>query len=225
MPPDIRVLDDPASVAAERLAAVSGNVVITGGSTPRRAYELVAKQRGRWDDVELWFSDERCVPADHEHSNYAMASKALGRTEGIRRMEGELGPARGATTYEEQLRVHFGEGPPRFDLMLLGLGPDAHICSLFPGDDALGERERWVVGVDSPGMAPLVARITLTLPVVNAARELIFLVTGEEKADAVARCLSGRPDLGAPGSLVQPEGEVTWLLDPGAAARVEGRAR
>jgi 6-phosphogluconolactonase len=221
----IEVVDDPAAAAADRLSAATGNVVITGGSTPRKAYELVAEQRSSWDDIELWFSDERCVPADHEHSNYAMASKALGRTDGLHRMCGELGPGRGAATYEEELRSQFGDELPRFDLMLLGLGPDAHTCSLFPGDDALGERERWVVGVDSPGMAPLVARITLTLPVVNAARELIFLVTGEEKADAVARCLSGRADPGAPGSLVEPEGSVTWLLDAAAAARVEGHAR
>ena len=221
----IEILDDPAAEAAARLVRASGNVVITGGSTPRRAYELAAEQRSSWDGVELWFSDERCVPADHEHSNYAMASRALGRTEGLHRMQGELGPGRGAATYEEELQARFGDELPRFDLMLLGLGPDAHTCSLFPGDDALGERERWVVGVDSPGMAPLVARITLTLPVVNAARELIFLVTGEEKADAVARSLSGRADPGAPDSLVKPEGTVTWLLDPAAAARVEGRSR
>ena len=83
--------------------------------------------------------------------------------------------------------------------MLLGLGPDAHICSLFPGDDALGERERRVVGVETPGMAPLVSRITLTLPVVNATRQIVFLVTGEDKADAVARAFSGRPDPRAAG--------------------------
>jgi 6-phosphogluconolactonase len=103
-------------------------------------------------------------------------------------------------------------------LILLGLGPDAHICSLFPGADALGERERPVVGVETPGMAPLLSRITFTLPVVNAARQIVFLVTGEDKADAVGRAFSGRRDPTAPASLV--EGEVTVLLDEGAARRL-----
>jgi 6-phosphogluconolactonase len=98
------------------------------------------------------------------------------------------------------------------------MGPDVHICSLFPGDDALGERERPVVGVETPGMAPLVARITLTLPIVNASKQIVFLVTGEDKADAVAKAFSGRRDPMAPASLV--EGNVTVLLDEGAARRL-----
>ena len=98
------------------------------------------------------------------------------------------------------------------------MGPDAHICSLFPSDDALGERERRAVGVETPGMAPLVARITLTLPVVNSAGEIYFLVTGEDKAEAVKRVFAGPPDPRAPGSLV--EGNVAALLDPAAAARL-----
>ena len=104
--------------------------------------------------------------------------------------------------------------------MLVGLGPDAHICSLFPGDSALGERERLAVGVETPGMAPLVSRVTLTLPVVNAARELVFLVTGEDKADAVARAFGGARDPSAPGSLVEPQGSATLIADAEAAARL-----
>ena len=130
-------------------------------------------------------------------------------------MQGELGPHDGAAAYERELDE---SGPEVFDLMLLGLGPDAHICSLFPSDEALGERRRRVFGVETPGMAPLVPRITLTLPVVNATNRKVFLVTGEDKADAVARAFSGRPDPRAPGSLVQ--GEVTVLLDQAAAARL-----
>jgi 6-phosphogluconolactonase len=131
-------------------------------------------------------------------------------------MRGELGPEDGAAAYEHEL----GElGPGALDLILLGVGPDAHICSLFPGDDALGERERLVVGVETPGMAPLVARITLTLPSVNASRRIVFLVTGEDKADAVARVFSGRRDPAAPGSLVEG-GDVVALLDHAAAARL-----
>ena len=105
-----------------------------------------------------------------------------------------------------------------FDLILLGMGPDAHTCSLFPGDDALAERERRVVGVDQPGMAPLVARITLTLPVVNAAKAAVFLVTGADKAEAVARAFAGPPDPRAPASLV--EGAVTLVCDPAAASEL-----
>jgi 6-phosphogluconolactonase len=130
-------------------------------------------------------------------------------------MRGELGPEDGATAYENELAEF---GPDALDLILLGVGPDGHICSLFPGDDALGERERCVVGVETPGMAPLIARITLTLPVVNASREIVFLVTGEDKAEAAQRVFSGPPDPRTPGSLV--EGNVRALLDPAAAARL-----
>jgi 6-phosphogluconolactonase len=224
MEPDLRVVEDPAGEAAERLVAASGHVVLTGGSSPRVAYERAAAARPHWGGVDFWFTDERCVPPDHEHSNYGMAAKALlDGAEGSvpHRMEGELGPREGAAAYERELDGTFGEGTPAFDLMVLGLGPDAHICSLFPGADELGERERRVVGVETPGMAPLVSRITLTLPVVNAAREQLFLVTGEDKADAVARAFSGPPDPRAPGSLVRPEnGTLTVLLDSAAAARL-----
>jgi 6-phosphogluconolactonase len=215
------VSEDPAGAAAERLAAVGGHVVVTGGSTPRAAYERVAELRRDWSGVTLWFTDERCVPPDHEHSNYAMVKAALLDRTGAeaRRMPGELGPDRGAEAYARELRDTFGEGIPTFDFVLLGLGPDGHTCSLFPNDPALGERERAVVGVATPGMAPLVARITLTLPVVNASREVVFLVTGEEKAEAVHRVFAGPPDPAAPGSLVEAK-SVTLICDPPAAARL-----
>jgi 6-phosphogluconolactonase len=226
--PDLRVLDDPAQAAAELLAEVSGHVVLTGGSTPKVAYERAAELRPDWSGAEIWFTDERCVAPDHEQSNYRMAERALlDRVEGAHahRMKGELGPREGAADYEEQLRESFGDGLPELDFVLLGLGPDAHVCSLFPGADALGERERTVVGVETPGMAPLVSRITLTLPVVNAARRVVFLVAGEDKADAMARAFSGHADPSAPGSLVQPErGELVVLCDRAAATRLEDRA-
>jgi 6-phosphogluconolactonase len=218
MQPDFQISDDPPGAACELLVASEGHVVITGGSTPRIAYERAAQRRADWSGVEFWFTDERCVPPDHEHSNYRMAERALlSRVGGVtaHRMQGELGPEDGAREYERELDE---SGPEAFDLMLLGLGPDAHICSLFPGHDTLGERERRVVGEDTPGMAPLVPRITLTLPAVNAARRKVFLVTGEDKAEAVARAFAGRPDPHAPGSLV--DGEVTVLLDEAAAARL-----
>jgi 6-phosphogluconolactonase len=212
------VSDDPAGAAAALLVETGGHVCITGGSTPRKAYERVAAERPDWSGVEVWFTDERCVPPDHEHSNFRMANEALlSRVSGatVHRMQGELGPPRGADEYERE----FAEAArPTFDLILLGIGPDAHICSLFPGDDALAETERAAVGVETPGMAPLVPRITLTLPVVNASRQIVFLVTGEDKADAVAVAFSGRRDLRAPASLV--EGNATVLLDQAAARRL-----
>jgi 6-phosphogluconolactonase len=216
--PDFQVSDDPAGAAVALLGEASGELCITGGSTPKAAYERLAARRDDWSGVGFWFTDERCVPPDHEHSNFRMADEALlSRAAGatVHRMKGELGPAEGAAEYA---REYEAAGEPSFDLILLGLGPDAHTCSLFPGDDALGERERPVVGVETPGMAPLVARITFTLPVVNAARRIVFLVAGADKADAVGRAFSGRRDPMAPGSLV--EGEVTVLLDEGAAQRL-----
>jgi 6-phosphogluconolactonase len=216
---DFQVSADPAGAAAELLVAVEGQLCITGGSTPKKAYGRAAGERRDWSAVEVWFTDERCVPPDHEHSNFRMANEALlSRAEGatVHRMKGELGPSRGAAEYERELEA---AGRPAFDLILLGIGPDAHTCSLFPGDPALGERERPVVGVETPGMAPLVPRITLTLPVVNASQRIVFLVTGEDKADAVARAFSGRRDPMAPASLVEGQ-EVTVLLDEAAAARL-----
>jgi 6-phosphogluconolactonase len=218
MRPEFEISDDPAGTACELLVASGGHVVVTGGSTPRTAYERAAERRADWSGIEFWFTDERCVPPEHEHSNYGMAERALfSKIERatVHRMQGELGPHDGAAAYERELDE---AGPDAFDLMLLGLGPDAHTCSLFPGDDALGERERKVVGVETPGMAPLVPRITLTLPVVNGARRKFLLVTGEDKADAVARAFSGRPDPRAPASLL--DGELTVLLDPAAAGRL-----
>jgi 6-phosphogluconolactonase len=216
--PEIQVIDDPAGAVAELLAGASGHVVLTGGSTPRSAYERAAAMRPDWSGVGVWFTDERCVPPDHEQSNFRMVSAALlERVDGasVHRMRGELGPHDGAAAYERELAE---SGPETFDFMLLGLGPDAHTCSLFPNDDALGERERPVVGVETAGMAPLVSRITLTLPVLNATRQVVFLITGEDKADAVARAFSGRPDPRAPASLV--EGSPRVLMDAAAAARL-----
>jgi 6-phosphogluconolactonase len=223
--PDIQVVENPAAVVAELMVQAAGagrQIVLTGGSTPRVAYELAAEMDADWSRATFWFGDERCVPPEHEHSNYAMADRALLskiRPAGVHRMRGELGPEEGARDYAAQLSEAFGDGIPELDWLLLGLGPDAHCASLFPGHDALGERERSVVGVETPGMAPLVSRITLTLPVLNAAREVIFLVTGEDKAEAVARAFGGlRPGPEAPASLVRPvQGTLTVVLDQAAA--------
>jgi 6-phosphogluconolactonase len=227
------VTEDPAGAAAERLVAAAQNgahVALAGGSTPRAAYERAAAMDVDWSSATLWFGDERCVPPDHEHSNYRMTKEALlerisGGQPAVKRMEGERGPNEGADRYERALFDSFGEGVPRLDLLLLGIGPDAHTASLFPGAAALGERERQAVGEDTPGMAPLVSRITLTLPIMNAAREVLFLISGEDKAEAVARSFSGAADPSAPASLVQPDpGTLTVLLDAEAARLLEASA-
>lgn len=228
MRPRVQGLDDPAAAAAEllaRRASAGGQIALAGGSTPRAAYEHAAELEADWSCATLWFGDERCVPPDHEHSNYGMAKRALldrlRDRPRVERMEGELGPHEGAARYESRLRERLGD-EPRLDLVLLGLGPDAHTASLFPRDPALSERERLVVGVDVPGMAPLVPRITLTLPAIAAAASVVFLVAGEDKAEAVARAFGGRSSPDAPASLVAPAGgELVVLCDAAAASRLE----
>ncbi len=230
---EIAVVDDPAAAAAERIAAVvrrGGQIALAGGSTPRRAYELLAAMDLDWSRCELWLGDDRCVPPDHQHSNFKMVSEELvdrlpvcHRPPGWHRIRGELGPEAAADAFEAELRATFPADVelPVFDLILLGIGPDAHTASLFPGDAALSERERWAVGVETPGMAPLVPRVTLTLPVLDAAREVLLLISGADKADAVARAFGDAPGPDAPASLVRPErGALTVLLDESAAARL-----
>jgi 6-phosphogluconolactonase len=226
---DTLVLEDPAAEAAERIAAAAsagGQIVLTGGSAPRPAYERLAAMGVDWSGCTLWFGDERCVPPDDERSNFGMVRDALldrlaGEAVDVRRIAGELGPDEGAAAYERELRQSFGEEIPRFDLLLLGLGPDGHCASLFPGHPALEERERLAVGVARAGLAPWVARVTLTLPVLNAARQVVFLVTGADKAAAVERAFSGQPDPRTPASLVAPtSGTLTVLIDRSAAQRL-----
>jgi len=226
----VTVVEDVAGAAAERIAetvGAGGHIALSGGSTPRAAHERVSRMDLDWARTSLWFGDERAVAPDHEHSNYAMAKASLlDRIQGdhpeVHRIQGELGHERAADAYQAELDEAFGGAePPAIDLLLLGLGPDAHCASLFPGDGALGERERWVVGVQSPGMPPLVSRVTVTLPVLNAAREVVFLISGADKAEAVARAFGDAPWPDAPASLVRPDpGRLTILLDPPAAARL-----
>ncbi len=223
---DIDVVADAAeaaSVVAERLAEqarAGGHVVLTGGSTPRRAYELAAKLEPDWSRVELWWGDERCVPPDDERSNYGMTKAALlDRLEhgpvAVHRMQGELGRDDAVTEYRHELA-----GVGAFDLVLLGLGPDGHVASLFPGFPTLDVTNRDVVGTVA-GHEPFVDRITLTLPRLCATHELLFLVTGGNKADAVARALAGKPSRATPGSLARAtEGPTRAILDRAAAAEL-----
>jgi 6-phosphogluconolactonase len=211
----IEVLDDPAEAVADLLVRADGDIVVTGGSSPRRAYELAAERRADWSGVTVWFTDERCVPPDHEYSNFAMAEEALfSRLEQpprVMRMQGELGPEQGAAAYAAQL------GDDRqFALLLLGLGPDAHTASLFPNRPEKDVRDRLVVGVPEAGMEPYVPRISLTLPAINAARQTVFLVTGDSKVEAVRRAFGDPADPESPAAHVRP---VTVYLDPAAAGR------
>ena len=212
---NIEVLDDPAEAVADLLVQASGDIVLTGGSSPQKAYELAAARRSDWSDVTIWFTDERAVPPDHELSNFAMADKALfSRLETpprVQRMKGELGPDDGAAAYAAEL----GDDP-QFELMLLGLGPDAHIASLFPGKPEKHVTDRLVVAVPEAGMEPYVPRISLTLPAINSAKQAVFLVTGANKQEAVQRAFGDEPDPESPGAHVRP---VTVYLDAAAAGR------
>jgi 6-phosphogluconolactonase len=219
----IEVVDDPSAVVADLLvdaAGAGGHLVITGGSSPRAAYERAAARGADWSGVTVWFSDERCVPPDHEWSNFRMTDEALlsrlDHPPQVLRMEGERGPEEGAAAYEAELR----EREARFDLVLLGLGPDAHTASLFPGKPEATAVDRLVVGVPEAGMEPYVPRISLALPALNAARHVVYLVTGADKAPAVARAFGDPPDPSSPAAHVRPAGELTVLLDPAAAAQL-----
>jgi 6-phosphogluconolactonase len=225
---ELQVVEDPASVCAgelERAAASGGHIVLTGGSTPRAAYEAVSKDG--WDDVVLWFGDERCVPPEDPRSNFRMAREALldpiaaaGGTPTVHRMDGELGPGAGADQYEGLVKA---AGHPSFDLLLLGIGPDGHTASLFPGQQTLAVRDRWVVGVDQAGHEPFVPRISFTLTALGAARRIILLATGASKADAVAAAFGPKatPSAHVPASiLAEVADDVVVLLDPAAAAKL-----
>jgi 6-phosphogluconolactonase len=226
---DVRVLDDPAQAAADLIvqhAEAAHHVALTGGSTPRVAYERAATAPIRWAAATLWFGDDRCVPPDDERSNYRLAKESLldnlqGDPPTVYRIEGELGPDPGAAAYAARLQEVFGEGTPSLDLVLLGLGSDGHCASLFPGKPEVQERDRLVVGVPEPGLEPFVPRVSFTLPLINAAREVVFLVTGSGKADAMARAFGGDPDPAVPSSLVAPaSGSLTVLADAEAAAKL-----
>jgi 6-phosphogluconolactonase len=227
---EIVVTDDPAGAAVDRLLAVverGGHIALSGGSTPRRAYEQAAAAREDWGGATLWFGDDRCVAPEHEHSNYRMVKEALldrlAVTPHVQRILGEDDPVRAGELYDAALRADLPGAV--LDLALMGLGPDGHTASLFPGKPAVGERERLAVGVPEAGMEPYVPRVTMTLPVFNAAREVVFLVAGADKADAVVRAFGGDPDPATPASLVAPQsGSLTVLLDPPAAAKLDSGA-
>ncbi|MBD0320360.1 MAG: 6-phosphogluconolactonase [Gemmatimonadetes bacterium] len=201
------------------------SVALSGGTTPRLAYSLLADDPGiPWEGVHLFWGDERCVPPGHVRSNFGMADRAfVSRVPippaNVHRMRGELPPDEGARAYEAELEEFFGPGVPRFDLVHLGVGPDGHTCSLFPFDPLLLERGHSVVtALYRPLGEP---RITFTMPVVNAAAQVEMLAPGADKAEVVWKVLEGpRDPMRLPAQAVRPEGEMVWLLDEAAAARI-----
>ena len=229
------VVDDPArACSAILLSAVmaGGHVVLTGGSTPRGAYvELAKAVRELGVDptgTVFWFGDDRCVPPDDDRSNYKLAKEALIdplagiASLDVRRIQGELGPDEGADAYEGELEA---AGSPKFELVLLGLGPDGHTASLFPDQATLEERSRLVVGVPEAGLEPFVPRVSMTLTALANTRQVVFLTEGEKKADAVLAAFGpdAEPNPHVPASLVPPlVDDVKVLLDPAAAARLPG---
>lgn len=219
-----------ALIAEQAAAAIAArgrfDIALSGGTTPLHAYTLLAAPPYRegipWDKVHIFWSDERCVPPEHADSNYRAVKAALLDhislpKENIHRMHGELAPDEAAYEYRQQLLAHFATpGFPVFDLILLGLGNDGHTASLFPGSAALRTGE---VPVTENYVASLESwRLTFTLPLINAARQVIFLVSGAGKASIVEEVMQpgGRP---LPAKAVNPHsGGLTWLLDSEAAS-------
>lgn len=245
----VLVFDTPEEVAraaAERFVKYANeaiaergvfSVALAGGNTPRRVYELLAsdpfKSLIKWSSVHVFFGDERCVPPDHPDSNYGMVYKTLISAidipaSNVHRMLGEGNAEESAAAYEQELKSLFGEVSwPRFDLVLLGMGEDGHTASLFPGSDAVREDSKWVVAtrMEKPLANQSQDRITLTVPVINHAARVLFLVTGKGKAQRLAEVLhpprGARPVNAAPlpAQLIQPlNGSLDWLIDKAAAS-------
>jgi 6-phosphogluconolactonase len=226
----VETAEQAAEEAGARLATVAGaggHIALAGGSTPRRAYELAAETDADLSAATLWLGDERCVPPEDDRSNVRMVRESLcerlpeERRPRLFPVDTALGHDAAAAAYEALLRETLGNHP-RVDLALMGLGPDAHTASLFPGKPAVQETQRLAVGVPEAGMEPQVPRVTLTLPLFNTAREIVFLIAGADKADAVRRAFGDPPDPSAPAAHVRPgAGTLTLVLDAAAATELE----
>jgi 6-phosphogluconolactonase len=240
--PKIIVLDDAQALykrAAEEIAHLSGESICThaeftfclsGGTTPAEVFDLLGSRfllSVDWNEVQFFWGDERCVPPDDDRSNFRMAqrtmlSKLPIKPEQIHRIHGEASPAEAASAYEAELHAHFGSDElPSMDLALMGLGDNSHTASLFPHNPALHETERLAlaVEVDNPTERH---RITLTVPVFNNAANVMFLVSGADKAQAVWNVLKGPRDPDQfPAQLIAPaDGQLIWLLDRDAASKL-----
>jgi 6-phosphogluconolactonase len=205
---------------------------LSGGSTPKKLYELLAQEPYRsqidWALIEIFWSDERCVPPESVDSNFLLAQQALLSkvpipASQIHRMPAEMEDRDAASLlYTRTMQEAFGtDGVPAFDLMQLGMGPEGHTASLFPHQPSLHEQQRLVMPVSVPKPPP--PRLTFTPRILNASLHVLFLVTGEEKADAVQAVLESeyQPDE-YPAQIVKPsKGEVTWMLDAAAASKLQ----
>jgi len=234
----VEVYPDPEALAqavAERFVARAVEAVaargrfavaLAGGTTPRAAYALLAlphyAARVDWARVHVFWGDERCVPPEHPDSNYRMARQALLEhvpipLENVHRLRGELDPRQAADACERELRSFFAGGPPAFDLVLLGLGRDGHTASLFPGAAAPGETGRWAVAEYVEALGAW--RLTLTPVLFNAAAEVIFMVSGADKAERLRQVIVGpyQPQR-LPAQAIRPvQGNLRWLVDAAAA--------
>ena len=234
--PNLEILSE---AAAEFICALAGErvsqgglftIALSGGKTPKLLYEKLAAPphaaRMPWPHIHLIWGDERCVPPDHPESNFSMAFHALISrvpipAKNVHRMPAEIEPpGDAAEAYERTLWEFFGSPKeagsiPTFDLIVLGVGEDGHTASLFPGDQALEEEKRWVTAVLTPHGSPPVPRITLTLPLINRARCVLFIVSGSGKREVVGSILE-EPDSATqryPAARVNPDGKVVWLID------------
>jgi 6-phosphogluconolactonase len=220
-PVDLRVVDtaDEAGEAAAQLiaeaAGAGGHIGLSGGSGPRPAYERAGILRPDWSAVELWWIDERCVPPADGQSNYRIVRESL--LDGlarppaeVHRIRGELEPEEAAAEYDAALQG------VDLDLAVMGIGPDGHTASLFPNAPSLDEAERRAIAAEA-GMEPFVPRVTMTMSALAAARTMVYLVTGEGKAEAVGRTFSAEPSPATPASLVRGV-ETIAILDRAAAA-------
>ena len=240
-PSRVHIVDDEAALAraaadriVHRLAHAPRDrerlaLCLTGGSTPRHLYELLAtapyRERVPWARIHWFFTDERFVPYGDERNNARMAIDALldrapVPRENVHRMRTDVAnPDESADLYDAELRAfHAGsridKPPPLFDVVLMGLGPDGHTASLYPGHATLDETRRWALGIDMAGYEPYVPRVTLTFPALASTREMLFLVSGEDKRDAIARVLQNEE---LPSSHAYSEGELLWLVTKSAA--------
>ena len=225
----LEVVKDAGALAARAAEIIAGQLrvarypfrlVLSGGSTPRATYQLLAGQDIDWDCAELFFSDERLVPPDHKDSNYRMVRESLLSSEFVKPRKLVAIPTDGtvqsaADRYDEILRQQYGAGTlevgvPLFHLTLLGLGDDVHTASLLPGQPVLQERSRWAAAVPQGRDEP---RITLTYPALESSALILFLVSGASKRDALAQARAGQGPAGG----IKPQGQVLWLVDEAAA--------
>lgn len=197
------------------------SLALSGGSSPVRLFELLtqAPYAGGipWSRLSVFWVDERMVPPEHALSNFGLAKKLLlDRAPALSRRifpmpTQDILPEAAARAYEQTLRNCFrGRALPRFDMVVLGMGPDGHIASLFPGDPALSVQADWVAPVQTPGMEPLVPRLSLTLPVLNGAKRTVVLVLGAGKREAFHDA-AGNPESRLPAALLKPRGDILWL--------------